>query len=46
MSEARMPHGVLGVVASAAGGLESLRTCLAEPAMARGWRVGRDYVTT
>lgn len=32
-------RGVLGVVGSAAGGVEALRTELVEPAMERGWRV-------
>ncbi|MEV6114817.1 flavoprotein [Streptomyces sp. NPDC052109] len=32
-------RGVLGVVGSAAGGVEALRTGLVEPAMGRGWRV-------
>ncbi|WP_405614392.1 hypothetical protein [Streptomyces sp. NBC_01508] len=39
MSEARTARGVLGVVASAAGGVKSLRTGLVEPAVDRGWRV-------
>ncbi|MFI6085050.1 flavoprotein [Streptomyces sp. NPDC051217] len=39
MSEVRTARGVLGVVASAAGGVASLRTGLVEPAMARGWQV-------
>lgn len=46
MSEARTPRGVLGVVASAAGGLMSLRTGLVEPAMARGWRVAVTLTPT
>ncbi|MFI6204778.1 flavoprotein [Streptomyces sp. NPDC051041] len=31
--------GVLGVVGSAAGGVEGLRTSLVEPAMSQGWQV-------
>ncbi|QHY97204.1 bifunctional phosphopantothenoylcysteine decarboxylase/phosphopantothenate synthase [Streptomyces sp. S4.7] len=46
MSEARTSRGVLGVVASAAGGLESLRTGLVEPAVARGWRVAVTLTPT
>lgn len=46
MSEARTPRGVLGVVASAVGGLETLRTGLVEPAMARGWRVAVTLTPT
>ncbi|MFC8078775.1 flavoprotein [Streptomyces sp. NPDC057307] len=46
MSEARTPRGVLGVVASAAGGVDSLRTGLVEPAMARGWRVAVTLTPT
>ncbi|WP_327290941.1 flavoprotein [Streptomyces sp. NBC_01198] len=39
-------RGVLGVVASAAGGVESLRTGLVEPALARGWRVAVTLTPT
>ncbi|WP_329383966.1 flavoprotein [Streptomyces sp. NBC_01716] len=39
MSEVRTARGVLGVVASAAGGVTSLRTGLVEPAIAHGWQV-------
>ncbi|MET9554331.1 flavoprotein [Streptomyces sp. NPDC006645] len=46
MSQARTPRGVLGVVASAAGGVESLRTGLVEPALARGWRVAVTLTPT
>ncbi|MEV8414908.1 flavoprotein [Streptomyces niveus] len=46
MSQARTPRGVLGVVASAAGGLDSLRTGLVEPALARGWRVAVTLTPT
>lgn len=40
MSEVPTARGVLGVVASAAGGVATLRTGLVEPAMgaAGGWR--------
>lgn len=46
MSEARTPAGVLGVVASAAGGVDSLRTGLVEPALAQGWRVAVTLTPT
>ncbi|MFI8343109.1 flavoprotein [Streptomyces sp. NPDC085639] len=39
-------RGVLGVVGAAAGGLESLRTGLVEPAMARGWQVAVTLTPT
>ncbi|QSY50199.1 MULTISPECIES: GntR family transcriptional regulator [Streptomyces] len=39
-------RGVLGVVASAAGGVESLRTGLVEPAIARGWQVAVTLTPT
>ncbi|MFI1465618.1 flavoprotein [Streptomyces wuyuanensis] len=38
--------GVLGVVGSAAGGLEALRTGLVEPAIARGWQVAVTLTPT
>ncbi|MFJ9410820.1 flavoprotein [Streptomyces sp. NPDC101393] len=37
---------VLGVVGSAAGGVEALRTGLVEPAIARGWRVAVTLTPT
>lgn len=37
---------MLGVVASSAGGVESLRTALVEPALDRGWRVGVTLTPT
>ncbi|WP_330174447.1 flavoprotein [Streptomyces sp. NBC_01498] len=46
MSEARTPRGVLGVVASAAGGAADLRTGLVEPALARGWQVAVTLTPT
>lgn len=39
-------RGVLGVVGSAAGGLESLRTGLVEPALALGWQVAVTLTPT
>lgn len=39
-------RGVLGVVGSAAGGVEALRTGLVEPAMARGWQVAVTLTPT
>lgn len=39
-------RGVLGIVGSAAGGVESLRTHLVEPAMDRGWRVAVTLTPT
>ncbi|MEU4932740.1 flavoprotein [Streptomyces yokosukanensis] len=39
-------RGVLGVVGSAAGGVEALRTGLVEPAMDRGWRVAVTLTPT
>ncbi|MFJ7305516.1 flavoprotein [Streptomyces sp. NPDC099088] len=39
-------RGVLGVVGSAAGGVESLRTGLVEPAMERGWQVAVTLTPT
>lgn len=39
-------RGVLGVVGSAAGGVEVLRTGLVEPAMARGWQVAVTLTPT
>lgn len=39
-------RGVLGVVGSAAGGVEVLRTGLVEPAMDRGWRVAVTLTPT
>ncbi|WP_319122601.1 flavoprotein [Streptomyces europaeiscabiei] len=44
MSSAK--RGVLGVVGSAAGGLEVLRTGLVEPAMDRGWQVAVTLTPT
>ncbi|MFE0516957.1 flavoprotein [Streptomyces sp. NPDC058964] len=41
-----MKRGVLGVVGSAAGGLEGLRTGLVEPAMERGWQVAITLTPT
>jgi hypothetical protein len=39
-------RGVLGVVASSAGGVETLRTGLVEPAIALGWRVAVTLTPT
>jgi hypothetical protein len=39
-------RGVLGVVASAAGGVETLRTGLVEPAIQRGWQVAVTLTPT
>ncbi|MDL5201192.1 flavoprotein [Streptomyces sp. ALI-76-A] len=39
-------RGVLGVVGSAAGGVETLRTGLVEPAMERGWQVAVTLTPT
>lgn len=39
-------RGVLGVVGSAAGGVEVLRTGLVEPAMERGWQVAVTLTPT
>ncbi|MFJ3655494.1 flavoprotein [Streptomyces nigra] len=39
-------RGVLGVVGSAAGGVEALRTGLVEPAMDRGWQVAVTFTPT
>nr|WP_267893384.1 flavoprotein [Streptomyces sp. FXJ1.172]WEO95317.1 flavoprotein [Streptomyces sp. FXJ1.172] len=39
-------RGVLGVVGSAAGGVEVLRTGFVEPAMDRGWRVAVTLTPT
>ncbi|WTN22948.1 flavoprotein [Streptomyces canus] len=39
-------RGVLGVVGSAAGGVEALRTGLVEPAMERGWQVAITLTPT
>ncbi|MEW1752810.1 flavoprotein [Streptomyces angustmyceticus] len=39
-------RGVLGVVGSAAGGVEALRTGLVEPAMQRGWQVAVTLTPT
>src|SRR4051812_10765889 len=39
-------RGVLGVVGSAAGGVESLRTGLVEPALALGWQVAVTLTPT
>lgn len=39
-------RGVLGVVASAAGGVETLRTGLVVPAMEQGWRVAVTLTPT
>ncbi|WSY75698.1 flavoprotein [Streptomyces sp. NBC_00879] len=39
-------RGVLGVVGSAAGGVEALRTGLVEPAMERGWQVAVTLTPT
>ncbi|MFF7240439.1 flavoprotein [Streptomyces collinus] len=39
-------RGVLGVVGSAAGGVESLRTGLVQPAIDRGWRVAVSLTPT
>lgn len=39
-------RGVLGVVGSAAGGVEALRTGLVEPAIERGWRVAVTLTPT
>ncbi|MFE1976631.1 flavoprotein [Streptomyces hygroscopicus] len=39
-------RGVLGVVGTGAGGVESLRTGLVEPAMARGWQVAVTLTPT
>lgn len=39
-------RGVLGVVASGAGGVEDLRTGLAVPALERGWRVAVTLTPT
>lgn len=44
MSSAK--RGVLGVVGSAAGGVEVLRTGLVEPAMVRGWQVAVTLTPT
>ncbi|MFD4477359.1 flavoprotein [Streptomyces sp. NPDC058471] len=39
-------RGVLGVIGSAAGGVESLRTGLVEPAMERGWQTAVTLTPT
>ncbi|MEV8056144.1 flavoprotein [Streptomyces antimycoticus] len=39
-------RGVLGVVGTGAGGVESLRTGLVEPAMTRGWEVAVTLTPT
>ncbi|MFG2831157.1 flavoprotein [Streptomyces sp. NPDC048434] len=39
-------RGVLGVVGSAAGGVEALRTGLVEPAIERGWQVAVTLTPT
>ncbi|MGW7356779.1 flavoprotein [Streptomyces sp. NPDC054802] len=39
-------RGVLGVVASAAGGVETVRTGLVEPAIQRGWQVAVTLTPT
>ncbi|MFD9815016.1 flavoprotein [Streptomyces sp. NPDC059080] len=39
-------RGVLGVVGSAAGGVETLRTGLVEPALERGWQVAVTLTPT
>lgn len=39
-------RGVLGVVGSAAGGVEALRTGMVEPAMGRGWQVAVTLTPT
>ncbi|MFD9603176.1 flavoprotein [Streptomyces sp. NPDC059970] len=39
-------RGVLGVVGSSAGGVETLRTGLVEPALARGWQVAVTLTPT
>ncbi|MGW7076919.1 flavoprotein [Streptomyces sp. NPDC054866] len=39
-------RGVLGVVGSAAGGVESIRTGLVEPAMGRGWQTAVTLTPT
>ncbi|MER5716132.1 flavoprotein [Streptomyces sp. NPDC002132] len=39
-------RGVLGVVGSAAGGVEALRAGLVEPALERGWRVAVTLTPT
>lgn len=39
-------RGVLGVVGSAAGGVETLRQGLVEPALAQGWRVAVTLTPT
>ncbi|GAA3746985.1 flavoprotein [Streptomyces tremellae] len=39
-------RGVLGVVGTGAGGVETLRTGLVEPALARGWRVAVTLTPT
>ncbi|MFE0275691.1 flavoprotein [Streptomyces sp. NPDC058992] len=39
-------RGVLGVVGSAAGGVEALRTGLVEPAIARGWQAAVTLTPT
>ncbi|MEU9795437.1 flavoprotein [Streptomyces sparsogenes] len=39
-------RGVLGVVAAGAGGVESLRTGLVEPALRRGWQVAVTLTPT
>ncbi|WP_406100119.1 flavoprotein [Streptomyces canus] len=39
-------RGVLGVVGSAAGGVEAVRTGLVEPAMERGWQVAVTLTPT
>ncbi|MCX4827861.1 flavoprotein [Streptomyces sp. NBC_01016] len=41
-----MRRGVLGVVGSAAGGVEALRTGLVEPAIERGWQVAVTLTPT
>lgn len=42
-----MKHrGVLGVVGTAADGIEQLRAGLVEPAMARGWQVAVTLTPT
>lgn len=42
----RPRRGMLGLVASSAGGVEALRTELVEPAIARGWQVGVTLTPT
>ncbi|WP_007023302.1 flavoprotein [Saccharomonospora iraqiensis] len=41
-----MSTRTLGLIGSAAGGLEHLRSCLVEPAIARGWQVAVTVTPT